>query len=198
MKILLRGEDSQVRDPFRPGLDGSLSLLPSFPPSCLAGTALATSSSLCPLFWGLFLNLFIWLCWVSVAVRGLSLVVVSGGHALVAEHRLGTWASVIVVTGLVASWHMGSSLTRDQTHIPCIGRWILNPWTTTEVLLWGLCHDQKPMSHSNWCLGRPTLSLTGSPSQVEEAEDISPGILLWGIEGPASGLHLHSFPPRLP
>ena len=25
-----------------------------------------------------------------------------------------------------------SSLTRGQTHIPCIARWILNPWTTRE------------------------------------------------------------------
>ena len=26
-----------------------------------------------------------------------------------------------------------SSPTRDQIHIPCIARWILNPWTTREV-----------------------------------------------------------------
>ena len=26
-----------------------------------------------------------------------------------------------------------SSLTRDQTHVPCIGRQILNHWTTREV-----------------------------------------------------------------
>ena len=53
-----------------------------------------------------FLNLFIiyfWLCWVFVSVRGLSLVVASGGHSsialrgpltiaasLVVEHRLQT------------------------------------------------------------------------------------------------------------
>ena len=31
--------------------------------------------------------------------------------------------------------HLGSSsLTRDQTSIPCIGRWGLNHWTTREVL----------------------------------------------------------------
>ena len=36
--------------------------------------------------------------------------------------------------GLVALWHVESSLTRDQTHIPCIGRQILNYWTTREVL----------------------------------------------------------------
>ena len=27
-----------------------------------------------------------------------------------------------------------SSWTRDQTRIPCIGRWILNHWVTREVL----------------------------------------------------------------
>ena len=33
----------------------------------------------------------------------------------------------------VALWHMGSSWTRYQTHVPCIGRQILNHWTTREV-----------------------------------------------------------------
>ena len=28
---------------------------------------------------------------------------------------------------------MGSSQTRDWTGVPCIARWILNPWTTTEA-----------------------------------------------------------------
>ena len=27
----------------------------------------------------------------------------------------------------------GSSWTRDQIHVPCTGRWILNPWTTRKV-----------------------------------------------------------------
>ena len=35
--------------------------------------------------------------------------------------------------GLVAHPHVGSSRTRDQTRVPCIGRWILNDWTTREV-----------------------------------------------------------------
>ena len=34
---------------------------------------------------------------------------------------------------LVALWHVGSSRTRDGTHVPCIDRWILNPWITREV-----------------------------------------------------------------
>ena len=32
--------------------------------------------------------------------------------------------------GLVALQHVGSSGTRDQTHVPCVGMWILNHWTT--------------------------------------------------------------------
>ena len=30
---------------------------------------------------------------------------------------------------------VSSSLSRDQTHISCIGRWILNYWITREVLV---------------------------------------------------------------
>ena len=76
-----------------------------------------------------------WLCQVFV-VRGLSLVVVSGGHPL-----LGAWASVIVACGfsgcgswaLVAPWHAKCSWTRDQTCVPCSGKWILTHCTTREV-----------------------------------------------------------------
>ena len=45
-----------------------------------------------PLFIKSFFNfvflIYIWLHWVFVAVRGLSLVEVSGGYSLVEEHRL--------------------------------------------------------------------------------------------------------------
>ena len=37
--------------------------------------------------------------------------------------------------GLVALGHVGSSWIRDHTYIPCIGRQILNHWTTREVLV---------------------------------------------------------------
>ena len=37
-------------------------------------------------------------------------------------------------TSLAASRHVGSSQTRDQTRVPCIGRWVLNHWTPREVL----------------------------------------------------------------
>ena len=36
--------------------------------------------------------------------------------------------------GIVALRHVGSSQTRDQIGVPCIGRWILIGGTTTEVL----------------------------------------------------------------
>ena len=35
--------------------------------------------------------------------------------------------------GLVP-WHVGSSRTRDQTCVSCIGRWILHQWATREAL----------------------------------------------------------------
>ena len=37
--------------------------------------------------------------------------------------------------GSVALWHVEASQTRDGTHIPCTGRWILNHRTTSEVLI---------------------------------------------------------------
>ena len=37
-------------------------------------------------------------------------------------------------TGLIAPWLVESSWTRDWTHVPCIGRQILNHWTTREAL----------------------------------------------------------------
>ena len=36
-------------------------------------------------------------------------------------------------TGLVDAQHVGSSWTRDQTCVPCVGRQTLNYWTTREV-----------------------------------------------------------------
>ena len=36
--------------------------------------------------------------------------------------------------GWVALWHVGSSWTRDETHVSCVSRWILSLWTMREVL----------------------------------------------------------------
>jgi len=45
----------------------------------------------------------------------------------------------------VAPWRVGSSLTRDQTHIPCTARKILTHWTTKEAPAHSLL---SPFSHS--------------------------------------------------
>ena len=36
--------------------------------------------------------------------------------------------------GLAAPQHVGSSRTKGQTGVPCIARWVLNHWTTREVV----------------------------------------------------------------
>ena len=89
------------------------------------------------------------------AVRGLLTVVTS----LVAEHglqahqlqqlrrtgsvvvarRLQSTGSVVVAHGLSCSTAWGSSRTRARTHVPCIGRQILNHCTTREVPAFCAC-----------------------------------------------------------
>ena len=68
---------------------------------------------------------YFWLHWVFIAARGLSLVAASRDSSPAA------WSWHI---GLVASQRVGSPWTRDQTRAPCIGRQILNPWTTRDAL----------------------------------------------------------------
>ena len=46
----------------------------------------------------------------------------------------GTQTQQLWHVGFIAPWHVGSCLTRDQTCVSCIGRRILNQWTTREVL----------------------------------------------------------------
>jgi len=45
-------------------------------------------------------------------------------------------AWVDVCTGLAAPWHVGSSQTKGQTHVPCTGRQILYHWATRLPLYW--------------------------------------------------------------
>ena len=42
-------------------------------------------------------------------------------------------AQQLWLTGLVAPWHVRSSQTRARTHVPCIGRQILNHCATREA-----------------------------------------------------------------
>ena len=65
-----------------------------------------------------------------LAVLGLSIV----AAFLVAEHILySAQASVGASSGLAAPQHGGSSQTRERTHVPSVGRRILNHCTTREV-----------------------------------------------------------------
>ena len=86
------------------------------------------------------------LYWVFVAVRGLSLVAVSGGYSslrctgfslrwlLLVEHGLQACGlQQLWRTGLVALQHVGSSRTRARTHASCIARRILNYCATREA-----------------------------------------------------------------
>ena len=76
---------------------------------------------------------------------GLSLVVVHVLLIVVASlccraWALGVQAQELWLTGLAVPRHTVSSRTRDQTHVPCIGKRILNHWTTREahssILAW--------------------------------------------------------------
>ena len=95
----------------------------------------------------IYLFIYLWLCWVFVSVRGLPLVAASGGHSSLrcaglslsrplllrstGSRRAG---SVVVAHGPSCSRHAGSSQTRARTHVPCIGRQILNHCATREAL----------------------------------------------------------------
>ena len=50
------------------------------------------------------------------------------------------WAQYLWCMDLVTPWHVGSSWTRDRTHVPCTGRRILNHWTNREVQHFHFCH----------------------------------------------------------
>ena len=78
-----------------------------------------------------------WLLWVDFSFWWLFLLqsVGSRAHGFQQLWHVGTvcvavWfqslGSVVVAHGLSCSAHVDSSQTRDQTRVPCIGRWILN------------------------------------------------------------------------
>ena len=98
------------------------------------------------LLWFFFPNfVYLWLCWVFTAARGLSLVVARRDCSSLCVDLLqwrpllqsagsrGHWLQWSQLTVLVAPQHVGSSLTRDWICVPCISRQILKHWTTREV-----------------------------------------------------------------
>ena len=80
---------------------------------------------------------------------------------------------------LCGMWDL-SSLTRDQTHIPCIRRKILNHWTIREVSLEGFSYS---------ALQLPKLGRFGP--------DISQNALSWELNTSLEGVKAHelAFPP---
>ena len=97
-------------------------------------------------FFFLILFIYLWLCWVFVSVRGLSLVAVSGGHSssrcagLSLSRPLLLWStgsrcagSAIVAHGPSRSAACGIFPDQDRTRVPCIGRQILNHCATRAV-----------------------------------------------------------------
>ena len=68
------------------------------------------------------------------------------------------------LTALRGMWDL-SSLTRNQTHAPCVGRWSLNQWTTREA-------PPSPFRHAVSSLG-PTSgrSPTSAEPQVSLIQD---------------------------
>ena len=103
------------------------------------------------IFYFLKIYLFIFGCvGSSLLCAGFSLrwllLLRSTGSRCVGFSSCGSWAQQLWLagsraqaqqlwrTGLVAPRHVGSSRTRAQTHVPCIGRQILNQCATREAL----------------------------------------------------------------
>ena len=94
-----------------------------------------------------------------IAVRGLLIAVAS----LVAEHRLQMCRlQQLWHVGLVAPQHVGSSRAKDRTHVPCIGRRILNHCATREVRHRILGQHSFPLKtlqiHTSLLLSKPSES----------------------------------------
>ena len=114
------------------------------------------------LFLEFILFIYSWLHWVFVAACGLAGFLQlwragatlhcgawashCGGFSCCRARALGAWAQQLQLAGsrvqaqqlwcvgLAAPWHVGSSRTRAQTCVPCIGRRILNHCATREAL----------------------------------------------------------------
>ena len=72
--------------------------------------------------------------------------------------------------GWVAPQHVESSWIRDRALVPCIGRWILNHWTTREVLSGHFCKSRRFISlNKAEEASFPTESSTTSGFQVPES-----------------------------
>ena len=102
----------------------------------------------------IYLFIYFWLCWVFIALCGLSLAAVSGGLLLPAVHELLMAAPSLAAEccawahGLSSSLDLGSSRTRQWTYVLRIGRRSLIHCTTSGVLLY-LLDELTPLSLYN-------------------------------------------------
>ena len=80
----------------------------------------------------------------SCTKQGLLFTVVCGPLVVVAS----LVACQLWHTGLAAPKHVGSSQTRDQTCVPCVGRGILSHWTTKEAFFKFLKIFDHTMGHA--------------------------------------------------
>ena len=84
-----------------------------------------------------------------------------------AQHRPFLQSLIEFVTILLLFQVMVSSQTRDWTCTPCIGRWSLNHWTTSEVpchYLLNCCFYNCSWSHLNMILYFPSIFSYGKSS----------------------------------
>lgn len=64
--------------------------------------------------------------------------------------------------GFLAPWHVGSSQSREQTGVSCIGRWVPNHWTTSSPAPAGCsARNTLPQSHPGALLHRVGALLQG-------------------------------------
>ena len=85
------------------------------------------------LFLFLYFFKYLFIGWGQVLFAACGIFV--AGFSLVAVSRQKACGLSSCGTGFIcpAAWGNLSSLTRNQTHIPCLGRWNLNHWTLREV-----------------------------------------------------------------
>ena len=79
--------------------------------------------------------LLVVVCRLLIAVA--SLLLQSTGSGCAGFSACSMRPQQLRLMGLVASWHVGNSGTRDQTRVPFIAWWLVNHWTTRKVPTYG-------------------------------------------------------------
>ena len=99
----------------------------------------------------IYLLFYYWLHWIFAAQTfssGREYVLLSSCGARASHccdlscqraQALHAWAQQLWCSGLVAQQYMESSHTKDQTCVPCTGRWIFIPCIIRKVLLMCVC-----------------------------------------------------------